>query len=313
MTQGELLLAVEGSGSRTQALVTDLRGKGLARGFGPCSNPHTVGFDSFGEAIATAIEGALVNLLGPRVGAGGAPWRGAGIAGACFGLAGVDSKEDEAQVSRWLKEQAIAEKFVVVNDADLVIAGGTPEGWGVALISGVGSICVGRSPAGKVVRVGGWGPLLGDEGSGYQVALGALRLSTQTADGRAGASALLQAILRHWSLPDASALIRHVYAPTMTPREIADLASVVIELAAKGDTDAQAIVDEAARQLARQVDTAVRELGVPRPPLALAGSLLRGDLRRALMSAISSELASVTYVPDPCRGAVALAQRLVKT
>jgi len=308
------LLAVVGSSSKTQALLTDLGGKAIARGFGPASNPNVVGFEAFGKALTMAIEGALVNAMGPRRGdAGGAAWRGVGIASACFGLAGVDSSEDEARVSRWVKEQAIAGRTVVVNDAELVIAGGTPEGWGVAVISGSGSVCFGRSPQGRVARVGGWGPLLGDEGSGYQMALGALRLCTQTADGRAEAHALLQAVLRHWALSDPGALLHHVYRQGMTTGEVAALAPVIVDLAAGGDAAARALVEDTARGLARQVETAVRKLALQSPPLALAGSTLqRGDMRRALLAAIGVEIGATTYVPDLCRGATKLAERLLK-
>lgn len=312
MTPGELLLAVDGSGARTQALVTDLQGKALARGFGPSSNVHSVGVEAFARALTTAIEGALMNALGPRASAEGTPWRNARIAAACFGLAGVDGPEDEAQVARWVREQGITDRFVVVNDSELIVAGGTPDGFGVALISGAGSVCMGRAANGRTVRVGGWGPLLGDEGSGYQMALSALRLATQTADGRAESNALLETVLRHWSLPDARALIRHVYAPAMTQADIAGLAGAVLDLAADGDPAASAIANDSARELARQVDAVVRKLGLSRPPLALSGSLLRGAMRQLLLSAIESELGAVSYVGDPCQGAVALARRLLK-
>jgi N-acetylglucosamine kinase-like BadF-type ATPase len=308
-----LLLAVEGTGARTQALLTDADGKNLARGFGGSSNPHVVGFEEATKAILVAVEGALVNALGAKVLSAPSPWRAAGIGAACFGLGGVDSAEDETQFARWAKEQGIGERVVVVNDAELVIAGGTPDGWGVALICGVGSVCVARSREGKRVRVGGWGSLLGDEGSGYQLALSALHLATQSADGRAEAHDLLQAILQHWKLPTPAALIPHVHAPTMTQGEIAALASVVTDLVGKGDPNARRLVEESVAQLALQVDTAVRNLGMTTTPLALGGSLLRGELKRALLAAIKSEISSVTPVPDPCRGAVALAQRLLRT
>jgi N-acetylglucosamine kinase-like BadF-type ATPase len=310
---GEFLLAVDGSGTRTQALLTDLQGKTLARGFGPSSNLHSVGLDAFARALTTAIEGAVMNALGARGSTEGPSWRNAHIAAACFGLAGVDGPEDEAQVSRWVKAQGIAERFVVVNDAELIVAGGTPDGFGVALISGAGSVCLGRAANGRTARAGGWGPLLGDEGSGYQLALSALRLATQTADGRADAKPLLDAVLRHWSLSDARALIRHIHAPAMTQADIAGLAAVVVELAANGDPSASAIANDSARELGRQVDTVVRKLGLTRPPLALSGALLRGSMRQLVLAAIESEMGATNYVADPCKGAVALAQGLLKT
>jgi N-acetylglucosamine kinase-like BadF-type ATPase len=312
MKGGELLLAVNGAGPRTQAVVTDLEGRVLARGFGPPSNLHQVGVESLGKALTAAIEGALLNALGAGTGGQGAPWRTARIAAACFGLAGVDGPEDEAQVSRWVTDQEITARFVVVNDSELIVAGGTPEGWGAALISGTGSVCLGRSPDGRTARVGGWGPLLGDEGSGYEMALRALRLATQTADGRADAPALLQAVLRHFSLTEAGHLIRHIYAPGRTTAELADLAPVVVELGSNGDAASRAIVEEAARELALQLDTVIRRLRLDQPPLALAGNLLRGAMRQAVLAAIRSPIGAVTYVGDPCLGAVALARRLLK-
>ena len=311
MSQAEFLLAVDGGGTKTQAMIADLGGKVLARGLGPSSNHHRVGFDQCGRALATAIDGALQNAMGGGGRGEAGRWREAKIAAACFGLAGVDGPEDEAEIAGWVKAQKIAPSFMVCNDSELVLAAGTPVGWGVALVSGTGSVCLGRSAAGRALRVGGWGPILGDEGSGYQIALAALRLATQTADGRASAEGLLKGVLAHWSLRGPESLIAHVHAPTMTQAEIAGLAAVVLSLASRGDQAAGAIVDHAARDLARQVDAAARGLSLQSPPLALAGGVLRGSLRSALLAKIETKVGPVQFVPDPSIGAVVLARRLL--
>jgi N-acetylglucosamine kinase-like BadF-type ATPase len=317
MTAPQLLLAVDGGGTNTQALLTDLEGKVLARGLGPSSNLHNVGFEKGFEALATAIEGALAQVRGTMPAAasasGSARWRSAGIAAACLGLSGVDSSADEAQVSQWAKEHALAPRFAVVNDSELILAGGTPAGWGVALISGTGSVCLGRTAEGRSARVGGWGPLLGDEGSGFHIASRALQRATQAADGRVDAPALLKAILRHWSLPDPTALIRHVHAPTTTTAEIAALATLVIDLAGRNDAAALEVVAEAGGELALHIDTIVRILRLTRPPVALGGGLmLRGALRKTMLAAVKSELGPIAQVADPPLGAVVLARRLLK-
>jgi N-acetylglucosamine kinase-like BadF-type ATPase len=305
-----LLLAVDGGGTTTQALVADLEGRVLGRGVGPGSNHHRVGPDRFHQALTTAIEAALREATGVPPDGNGNGWSKAPFAAACFGLAGVDRLEDEELVARWARQQGLNAPFRVVNDSELILAAGTPEGWGVALVSGTGSVCLGRHQDGRSARVGGWGYLLGDEGSGYQVALRALRLATQTADGRAEAPELLQAVLRHWSLPNPAALIAHVHAPAMTQADIAGLAAQVLELAAQGDAAAGAIVDEAARDLARHVDAAVLQLGLSRPPLALAGGLMRPALRQSVQAALRCEVGEVSHVADPPLGAVVLARRL---
>ncbi len=309
----QLVLGVDGGGTATQALVADLEGRVLARGLGPGSNLHNVGYERAGQAIATAIDGALAQVRGPQA-AGAAPRGNATrVAAACFGLSGVDSPEDEAQVSRWVKEQGIAPRFVVVNDSELVLAAGTPAGWGVALISGTGSVCLGRTADGRTARVGGWGPLLGDEGSGYHIASLALRRAMQAADGRAEAAALLKVVLRHWSVSEPSALIQRVHASTTTAADIAAMATAVLDLAGRNDAAAREVVAEAARELARHVDTIVRRLSLSRPPLAVGGGLLlRSGLRKAVLEAVQSELGAVAAVADPPLGAIAIARRLLR-
>lgn len=318
----QLLLAVDGGGTSTQALVTDSEGNVLARGLGPSSNLHNVGFANACQALSTAIDGALAQVRGslgvaPPAGAA-APaasgrWRSGGIAAACLGLSGVDSAEDEEQISKWLRDQAVAPRLLVVNDSELILAAGTPAGWGVAVISGTGSVCLGRTAEGRSARVGGWGPLLGDEGSGYHIASLGLRRATQAADGRIEAPALLKAILRHWSYTDATSLIRHVHDPATTPADIARIATVVLDLAGRNDPVAGEVVTEAARDLALQIDTVVRILRLAKPPLALGGGLmLRGVLRKSVLAAVRSELGPVAQVADPPLGAVVLARRLLQ-
>jgi N-acetylglucosamine kinase-like BadF-type ATPase len=311
MTASDLLLVVDGGGTKTQAVVTDLAGTVLGRGLGPSSNLHNVGFEETCRTLTMAIEGALLHVLGPGARAHGPGWRSARIAAACFGLSGVDAPADEALISRWVREQSIASQFMVVNDAELVLAGGTPDGWGVALISGTGSVCLGRARDGRTARVGGWGPLLGDEGSGYDIAMRALRLASQAADGRMEAPALLKAILDHWSLAEPALLIHHVHAPERTAAELAALGPVVLGLAARNDPAARSVVDQAARDLAQHVDAIARTLRLQRPPLALGGGLLGGQLRFAVLSGVKTELGPVKYVPDPSQGAIVLARRLL--
>ena len=118
-------------------------------------------------------------------------------------------------------------------------------------------------------------------------------------------------MLAHWSLSKPEGLIAYVHAASIGTAEIAALAPVVVEQAAQGDAAARVIVDEAAHELARHVDTVIRRLGLERPPLALAGGLMRGNVRQAVQAAIRSEVGEVTHVAEPPLGAVVLAGRLL--
>jgi N-acetylglucosamine kinase-like BadF-type ATPase len=307
----DLLLAVDGGGTRTRAAVADLEGRVLARGFGPSSNLQNLGLPAVTAALTTAIEGALLQVPGGLYKGEGAAWRSGRLAAACFGLAGIDSREDETRLSSWVREQAVAPRFSVLNDSELVLACGTPEGFGVALISGTGSICLGRTKDGRTARVGGFGPLVGDEGSGYALATTALRLAMRTSDGRAQASALLRAALAHFAKRDALSLMNHLYAPTTTSADMAAFAAPVIDLAGRGDADATALVTAAVSELVAHVRVMSQTLRLVKPPLALSGGLLRSQVRTQLLASLDGEIGPVNHVVDPVVGGVALARRLL--
>ena len=304
----QLLLGVDGGGSTTQAVVADLDGRILGRGLGPACNHHKVGLDFATKGLAIAIGGALDQVVGPRA-AEGRPWSRVDIVGACFGLAGVDSQSDSDLIARWVREEGITPQPVVVNDSELVLSGGTPQGWGVGLISGSGSICLGRTPEGRSARVGGWGHVFGDEGSGYHIATEALRLASQAADGRAEATGLLKGILGYWRLSAPEDLIQHVYRPETTVAEISQLAIGIQDLANRGNPDAVTIVDRAAKALAVQVEAVVRKLRLKQPPLALGGAAMRASLKKGLLSHLQVEIGPVAVVLDPVLAAVTMAQR----
>jgi N-acetylglucosamine kinase-like BadF-type ATPase len=306
----ELLLGVDGGGHRTQAVVATTEGELLGRGLGPACNHHRVGIDAAREAVSTAIQGALTQVHSDE----GASWaRSSRISAACFGLSGVDGPQDEALFSSWLKGLGCGFKFTIGNDSELVLGGGTPDGWGIALISGTGSICLGRSPNGNVLRVGGWGHVLGDEGSGYHIATEALKLAMHAADNRGGSHGLLKAALGHWDVARPEDLIRVAYGSETTTNDIAGFATRVLDLATRNDPDATAVIDRAAKALALQVDTVARTLGLENPPLAVGGSMMRLTYKKAIVEKITSPLGPVAIVPDPARGAIMIARRLMHT
>jgi N-acetylglucosamine kinase-like BadF-type ATPase len=312
--QGALLLGVDGGGPTTQAVLANASGEVLARGLAPSSNHHQVGIDAACQALSTAIEAAFARLSGLQFFSEAATsWAQNGrIAAAYFGLAGVDGPQDEALFAGWLQQKGATFKYTVANDATLILGGGTPEGWGVALISGTGSICFGRTPDGLTRRIGGWGHVLGDEGSGYQIAVDALKLATQAADGRGGSPALLQAALHHWKIEQPPELIAHVEQAGTTADAIAGFAARVLELANRNDPAARELVDHAAQALAIHVDTVIESLGLQTPPLALGGPMMRVSLKKTVLEKIRSAIGPVSVVADPVQGAVMSARRIVQ-
>jgi N-acetylglucosamine kinase-like BadF-type ATPase len=299
-----LLLGVDGGGSKTRALVADRDGNVLGTGSAGRSNYHAAGLEKATQAIAKAVSDAL----------GAAGVKGT-LAAACFGLAGVYRPRDRALLEGWVQASGLASTFTVVNDAELVIAGGTPDLWGVGVICGTGSICLGRSVKGETARAGGWGYLLGDEGSGYSLGEHALRLAAQTADGRTDAGGILEAVLQQWGLSDADELLGYVYRPEMTHTQVAQLAPTILKLWHSGDAHATRLVDRTAIALGRLIESVVTKLSMTAPPIAFGGGLLvhNPDLQELIVRRTRVELGPQKRVEDPALGALLLAKRLAET
>ena len=310
MQADQLVLGIDGGGTKTVAWLAlrderdgqSVVGRGVA---GP-ANPQAVGFDQATENLDQAIASAFDDA--------GVPC--GRLAAAVVALAGSDRDENREVLHRWADERRLAASFRVVNDALPVLAAGSPDGWGVALISGTGSLAFGQNPEGRVARAGGWGYLFGDEGSGYAVALAGLRAAAKSADGRIGKTDLIEILLKRLQIDDPKQLIPAVYRIADNRARIASLADVVTEAADNGDRVAQQILDSAAGELAAMVAAVARNLGLADTfPLALAGGLLLAN--RNLASRLKTHLESlglapnpITSVADPVLGAVKLALRL---
>lgn len=304
MTQNRYLMGIDGGGSKTLALLTDETGRVLGRGAAGASNFQVIGH----QAAQAAIQAAM-----------SASWRDAGLAlqplsGLCLGLAGVDRPGERALFQQWVAQIQPQAQVAVANDAELVLAAGTPAGWGLALICGTGSIVYGRSPAGQVARADGWGHLLGDEGSGYAIGLAALRAIMRAYDRRGPATALSEAILGRWGLASAPDLVPRVYQELRGKHEIAALASTVEAVVDHGDPVAQHILASAGQELALAAQAVVQRLElVASIPCALAGGVIVAgrQVRQQFETAVARlglTLWPITPVPEPVLGAVKLAQ-----
>ena len=282
-------IGVDGGGSKTLAVIVDARGVECGRGAMGGSNYHAAGLESAVAAVHESVRRARQS----------AQCR-APLAAAWVGLAGVDHPGDVALLAPRLAP--IAETVRLTNDAELALSG-LSGGVGVALIAGTGSIAIGRNAAEKTARASGWGHLLGDEGSGYDIGLRALRSAVRAADGRGPRTLLLERILAMWRLNAPEDLLASVYENPEKAR-VARLAGLVIASARKGDRVSRAILHHAADELALAVRAVVAALEL-NPPVALAlgGGLLVHQLgfRRLVLKRVDRALPVevATIVEEP--------------
>jgi glucosamine kinase len=294
-------LGVDGGGSKTIAIIVDEQGCERGRGQSGCSNRSSVGFELAVKQIQAAVEEAAAGA-GSRL-----PLR-----AAWFGLAGVDRTGDDSIFHPHLR--SLAQRVHVTNDAELILSA-LDNAAGVALIAGTGSVALGRDMQGNNARAGGWGYLIGDEGSGYELGRLALQAAARAADGRGPATALLDLIIQHWSLDKADDIIEEVYSAGDTAR-IARLSGIVFKAARSADGVARELVERAANELvlaALAVSQRLDFAGKPLP-VALGGGLLvhEEDFRTQVLRLLGTHrpLGQVAIVAEPALSAARAALRL---
>lgn len=289
-------------GSKTHAMSSigdgAAQGARTAHAFAGSANLASVG----PVEAATQLDAVLADLA--RQGHGGPPDV------VCAGSAGVDTPEGEERLRALIAARLPGARVLVVHDTHLILAAAGVQA-GIAVISGTGSVAWGRTADGRVARAGGWGYLLGDEGSGYVVARGAVQHALRLADEGTAPDPLTRRLLADCGLSHIGQLLDHFYA--MPERRYwAERSEVVFALADACDVTAAGLVAGAALELAtlvRQVHASLRcPVGLP---VVLGGgvlvhqSLLQDGVRAALTVDGLTDLRVLHR--DPAEGALLLA------
>jgi len=228
----------------------------------------------------------------------------------CIGLAGAEQYLD------WLRE-TLAERLhgvpvVAVNDGEIALVGAHGQRQGALVLAGTGSIVYGISPQGDSHIVGGWGYLLGDEGSGFWLGKQALLHLAHCADvGHLDARATR--IMQQMSIDEARQLVPWAYSERpFSARKIAGLAALVLELAQAGDLWALDVIERGALALLKQVDNLAARWQGQAMPVALAGGLLENEtpLRQRLLELLHGRGYTIRESPlsSPLQGAAWLAR-----
>jgi len=273
-------MGIDGGGSRTVAVVVDDELRELGRGQAGPANYHNVGLESLRRALWVAAHHACQDAgctLADLVGLG-------------CGLAGAGRPEDRQILRQVVSEVIPASPLVLTHDAEIALVGGVGRREGVVLICGTGSMAYGMNTSGRGARAGGWGPTLGDEGSGYSIGLCGLRAAVRSYDRRAAPTILGERILAVLGLSRMEELVGWVREKGRVG-EIAALAPVVGRCAREGDEVAQKILNQAGREVATLAGAVLKELGMADTAceIVLAGGTFRHQ--PLVVQALQEELA----------------------
>jgi N-acetylglucosamine kinase-like BadF-type ATPase len=229
-------------------------------------------------------------------------------------LAGIENGAHRDELEKRLKRDFRA-PFSIVNDALIAHAGALKGQNGILTISGTGSISYGVKE-GTYAFTGGWGHLLGDEGSGYWIAIQAFRHLIDEGETGAPLSRLSQALLKQIGIDDPQLIKSFVYGSSKA--EIAALVPVVVDQALDGDLAAERILKEAGKELARTTLRLWKKLGFSDDvSIAMSGSVLLKIplVQKAFAQEIRKTVCRANIMPavePPTKGAYYLAVRELK-
>lgn len=269
-----VLVGIDGGGSKTLVAVADQSGQVTALRRGRATSPLESA--SWDQALAAQVRGV------------------AGRPDVLVVAAALPAYGEVEAVSA-AQERVIGELFRavpqrVLNDVDAANIGAFAGGSGILILAGTGSMAWARDEAGASHRTGGWGEIVGDEGSGYWIGRQVLGAVSKSIDGRAEPTGLVAGVfnLLGLDLGDKVNQLEGWAAELSEPRtQIAALAPVVLNLAEHGDVTAQAIADAAADELAWHVRTMERQLAAPAMAWSYAGGLFQSAvLREAVVARI---------------------------
>lgn len=233
------------------------------------------------------------------------------IACTCVGLAGISVP----RVADWVRNELhvrVGGEILLAGDEEIALEAAFSGGSGVMVAAGTGSNLIGRASNGQRVHVGGWGPVVADEGSGNWIGKRAIRAVFDASD-RDEETLLMKKVQEAWELERVIDLVD--VANRIPGPQFSKLTPIVVECAQRGDADAIRILEQAGYFLgtfavltARRV-VKLEPAGAPPPEVAFAGSILSriSAVREAMIASIHRELPGIqirSEAVDPVLGAL---------
>ena len=295
------VLGIDAGGTKTVCYLADAQGNIVGEGRGSGAN-----LQAHGElAVEKVLHGIIEQALGDRA---------ILPVAVCVGIAGVDRAEDSQIVRSIMRRLGFRTRTLVVNDALIALVAGVGFEPGVVVIAGTGSIAYGVNQDGYAARAGGWGYVLGDEGSGFWIGREALMAVVREADGRGPRTGLTPLVLEHFTLEQVSGLVHEVYEQGRHRQSFAALGPIVERARAEGDVVAAEILRHASEELTRAAASVIERLSMRGDAFqaVLSGSMFRlipwlvDDVTRRLAE-IAPRASVARLAGEPATGALRLA------
>lgn len=256
------VLGIDGGGTKTVCVLASDEGRVISRAVAGPGNYLKVGLpaarQSFHTCIHNAIKQAGLGKIKP--------------AAVCAGLAGADRESDRRLMRQLFKELVGATHTIIESDAYITLMGATEGSPGVIVIAGTGSVAMGMNSRGQRARAGGWGHIIGDEGSGYDIGRKAIVAAFRSYDGRGRKTILEKKIVGFLKLKKIEDIVSLVYNKKMPPDQFAALYPLVHMAARENDPMARQLLSEAGRELSVTTTAVIKRLAMENTQVCVAVS-----------------------------------------
>lgn len=254
----EYVIGIDGGGTKTLLKISDIQGNLISVFEGGPSNINSASKDNVIYNLTNLIENGISNIKEVKD----------DCRAICLGTAGAGREEEKELLKNIIKDIGFkCSEIIIADDAVTALYANTDTGIGIVQICGTGSICYGRNKEGTAIRCGGWGHIIGDEGSAYYIGVRALNAIMKSFDGRERETLLTPVILKQIGLSKIEDIINYVYKSGKGKKEIAGLAKCVDEAYLNGDNLAKEILYDASRELFISTKTVIEKLGFAEKPV----------------------------------------------
>ena len=292
-------LGIDGGGTKTTCLVTDEKLNEIYRTVG-----SSINFYSEGLVRARGNMKDMLETIRKDTGI-------CRFDGVCVGSSALFGTADEKTLHGFC--DGVFDADNIIMDSDLFIALKAAEKKNVmVVIAGTGSMVAGFNAEGKIITRGGWGYILGDEGSGYRIALDGIRAAVRSLDGTGENTMLAELLLEFAGVGAKEELIDAFYSPEKDRKAIAAFSPFVSQASAKGDTVARKILFSQCEMLADSVKAILPEMP-EKPHVALYGGVFQHDesYRNHFVSLVKDGISSCELLTkEPCYGACVAAREI---
>jgi N-acetylglucosamine kinase-like BadF-type ATPase len=245
--QDAYVIGIEGGGTKSTLLATDLEGKVIGKVNFGATNLHSASE----EQVRSNLKGAFDQFFEESY------CLMEDCKGICIGAAGIDTYTDRQNMESCIVNLGLQCEVLATSDANIALKAAVRDKCGMLLIAGTGSIALAKNEIGDIYRAGGWDYLLGDEGSGYWIAVQAIQRALKSWDETGVPSVLFQRMLEETGNHGIDGIMEFVYRFPFEKQKIAKIAEIVCELDEAGNSDASEIVLKAAEKLCALVATLV--------------------------------------------------------